>query len=108
MAKKQKVTASSDGIGKSETNDEEEFASFVDDAPHDEKAATAPGQNIEEGWEEVERAENPTKVDSDPIPLDEEPVQIEGTKEKMAKVLDANEEAASQALDVPNMLSKDW
>jgi hypothetical protein len=108
MAKKQKVTASSDGMKLIEVQDEDEFEGFADEKPGFPKAADWPSQNIEEGWEEVDKDNGSTKDDREPMPVNEEPVQLEGAKEKQAKVLEAEGEVASKAPGVPNMLSKDW
>ena len=107
-AKKQKVVTSSEEERKHQTDKEDEFEGLTDDQPFDEKPAATSSQNIEEGWEDVGKDEDPAKSDHTPTPVDVEPVQVEGTKEKMAKVLEADGEVASQASGVPNMLTKDW
>lgn len=107
-AKKQKVVTSSEEERKHQSENEDGFEGPTDDQPYDEKPAATPSQNIDEGWEEVGKDEDAAKSDHTPTPVDAEPVQVEGTKEKMAKVLEADGEVASQASGVPNMLTKDW
>ena len=107
-AKKQKVVTSSGKEEKNQADNKDELENFTHDQPYPEKPAATLSQNIEEGWEEVGKDEDPAKSDHTPTPVDVEPVQVEGTKEKMAKVLEADGEVVIQASGVPNMLTKDW
>lgn len=109
IAKKQKVAASSDEMEKSPANNEDEFEGFADEESNNEKTLAGPSQGIEEGWEEVRKDEVLANIDPDPMPLEAEPVQVEGTEDKMAIVLEANGEVASHAPGVfPNILTRDW
>lgn len=104
FAKKQKVGAISD-ISKDQDGDEE-FERFPNELTHDAKDTDMSSQKIDEGWEDVGKDKDSVEIGN--MPLDDEPVKIEGTKEKMAKVMEADGEVASKASGVPNMLTKDW
>lgn len=106
FAKKQKVAATPDHM-KGQGGDEDEFEDFPV-MSDDGKDTEAISQNINDGWEDVGKDKEVSEHDSESTPLDDEPVDIEGTKEKMAKVLEADGEVASKAPGVPNMLTRDW
>ncbi len=108
IAKKQKFAVSSREIETSKPDDEDEFEGFAYENSQGGKAPTEQSNNIEEGWEDVGNVEDSAELEPKSIPLDDEPVQVEGTKDKMAKVLEADGEVASQASGVPDMLIKDW
>lgn len=117
MAKKQKVAAnSSNEAEKGPADEEAEFEGFSEKKSHDGKAVAAPSQNIGEGWEEVSKDggsaviefESESESESEFMPLDEEPVLVEGRKERMAKTQEADEGVANPTASLPNMLTKDW
>lgn len=107
MAKKQKVTASSDVTEENQASNDDQFEGFPDDKSHNESPPAVLKQDIEEGWEDVAKDEDLVNADPD-MALDEELVQVEGIKDKKTKVLGADDEVDSQAPSVPNMLTKDW
>lgn len=104
FAKKQKVDVMSN-ISKDQDGDET-FEGFSDEMTLDAKDTDTPSQEIDEEWEDVGKEEDSAEVKS--MPVDDEPVKVEGTKEKMAKVMEADGEVASKAPGVPNMLTIDW
>jgi hypothetical protein len=107
MAKKQKVAARSDEV-ETQAEGRGDLESFIDDQSHNENPLATSNQNIDEGWEDVGKDKDLSEMNAKSKPVDEEPLEVEGTKDKVAKVLEADGEVASQAAGVPNMLTKDW
>jgi hypothetical protein len=107
MAKKQKVAASCDEM-EIQAEGEDEFEGFADNESHDGIPLAISDQNIDEGWEDVGKDKDLAEMNAKSKPVGEQPVEVEGTKDKIAKVPEAIGEVAGQAAGVPNMLTKDW
>jgi hypothetical protein len=107
VAKKQKVAASSDE-GETQAEGEDECEGFADNKSHNGNPLAISDQNIDEGWEDVGTDKDLAEMNAKSKPVGEEPVEVEGTKDKIAKVLEANGEVASQVAGDSNMLTKDW
>lgn len=101
------MAASSDEV-EIQAEGEDEFEGFADNKSHDGNPLAISDQNIDEGWEDVGKDKDLAEMKAKSKPIGEEPVDIGGTKDKIAKVLEANGEVAGQAAGVPNMLTKDW